>query len=183
MTERLGWALVGASTVAPEWMIDAIRAQDGSDVVTAMSSSQERGAAFAREHNISRSYDTVDALLADPAVDVVYISTTNEMHLQHTLAAAAAGKHVLCEKPFALTLADASRMVDACAMAGVQMGTNHHLRNTARPSSPRRASSPICRAAASAPRSYRSCRSTVRATSTSPGSPRARRLPPARAAS
>ncbi|HUG62362.1 MAG TPA: Gfo/Idh/MocA family oxidoreductase, partial [Methylomirabilota bacterium] len=74
-------------------------------------------------------YDSVDALLADPEVDAVYISTTNEKHLSQTLAAARAGKHVLCEKPLALTLDDAKAMRDACAAAGVVMGTNHHLRN------------------------------------------------------
>ena len=131
MTDTLGWALVGASTIAAEWMIGAIRAQGDSDVVAVMSSSAERGAAYAREHAIGRSCDRIDALLADPGVDIVYISTTNESHLPHTLAAAAAGKHVLCEKPLALTLADARRMVEACAMAGVRMGTNHHLRNAA----------------------------------------------------
>ena len=131
MNDTLGWALVGASTVAAEWMIDAIRAQDDSDVVAVMSSSAERGAAYAHKHDIGRSCDTVDALLDDSAVDIVYISTTNESHMQHTLAAAAAGKHVLCEKPLALTLADARHMVEACAAAGVQMGTNHHLRNAA----------------------------------------------------
>ena len=66
-----------------------------------------------------------------PAVDAVYISTTNELHKAQTLAAAAAGKHVLCEKPLALTLADAREMVAACGKAGVVMGTNHHLRNAA----------------------------------------------------
>ncbi len=131
MTDRLGWALVGASTIAAEWMIDAIRAQGDSDVVAVMSSSAERGAAYAREHGIGRSCDTVDTLLADPAVDVVYVSTTNELHLEQTLAAAAAGKHVLCEKPLALMVPAASHMVEACAAAGVQLGTNHHLRNAA----------------------------------------------------
>ena len=131
MTDTLGWGLVGASTIAAEWMIGAIRAQSDSDVVAVMSSSAERGEAYAREHGIGRFYDSIDALLADPAADIVYISTTNESHVQHTLAAAAAGKHVLCEKPLALTLADARRMVEACEAAGVQMGTNHHLRNAA----------------------------------------------------
>ena len=70
-------------------------------------------------------------MLADPEVDAVYISTTNEHHEPQTLAAAAAGKHVLCEKPLALTLDGARRMVDACRDAGVVMGTNHHLRNAA----------------------------------------------------
>ena len=73
----------------------------------------------------------MDALLADAAVDAVYISTTNELHHAQTLAAAAAGKQVLCEKPLALTLADAREMVDACAAARVVFGTNHHLRNAA----------------------------------------------------
>ena len=118
MTAKLGWALVGASTIAAEWMIDAIRAQGDCDVVAVMSSSAERGAAYAREHGIGGSCDTIDALLADPAVDIVYISTTNELHLEQTLAAAAAGKHVLCEKPLALTVPDARRMVEACAAAG-----------------------------------------------------------------
>ena len=131
MTDTLGWALIGASTIAAEWMIGAIRAQGDSVVVAVMSGSAERGAAYAHEHDIGRAYDTVDALFADPAVHIVYISTTNESHMEHTLAAAAASKHVLCEKPLALTLTDACRMVDACAAAGVQLGTNHHLRNAA----------------------------------------------------
>ena len=90
-----------------------------------------RGRPTPRENGIARSYDSVEALLADPAVDAVYISTTNELHREQTLAAAAAGKHVLCEKPLALTLADAREMVAACREAGVVMGTNHHLRNAA----------------------------------------------------
>ena len=129
MTQEIGWGLVGASRIASDSMIDAIRAQDGSDVVTVMSSDPERGAAFAREHGIERFHGDLDALLADPDVDAVYVSTTPDLHCAQTVAAAQAGKHVLCEKPLALNVADAKRMVDACAAAGVQMATNHHLRN------------------------------------------------------
>jgi 1,5-anhydro-D-fructose reductase (1,5-anhydro-D-mannitol-forming) len=64
-------------------------------------------------------------------VDAVYISTTNELHRDQVYAAAAAGKHVLCEKPLALTLTDARAMVTECRKHGVVMGTNHHLRNAA----------------------------------------------------
>jgi 1,5-anhydro-D-fructose reductase (1,5-anhydro-D-mannitol-forming) len=64
-------------------------------------------------------------------VQAVYISTTNELHHDQVLAAAAAGKHVLCEKPLALTAEDALEMVRACQKAGVVMATNHHLRNAA----------------------------------------------------
>lgn len=125
----LGWGLIGASTIARSYMIRAINAQPHSRVVAVVSSDPARGRAFAAAHGIPRAHDSLDALLADPEIDVVYISTTNEQHKAQTLAAARAGKHVLCEKPLALTLADAREMVAACQAAGVVLGTNHHLRN------------------------------------------------------
>ncbi len=129
--ESIGWGLVGASTIAAEHMIGAIRAQPGHDVVAVASSSPDRGREFAQRHGIPAACTTVDALLADPLVDVVYISTTNELHRDQVLAAARAGKHVLCEKPLALTVEDAQAMAAACRAAGVLMATNHHLRNAA----------------------------------------------------
>jgi 1,5-anhydro-D-fructose reductase (1,5-anhydro-D-mannitol-forming) len=131
MGKRIGWGLIGASTIAREWMIDAIRTQPDNEVVAVMSADPARGKAFSDANRIASSYTSVKALLDDPKVDAVYISTTNELHNAQTLAAAAAGKHVLCEKPLALTLADAREMVSACEKAGVVMGTNHHLRNAA----------------------------------------------------
>lgn len=125
----LGWGLIGASTIAKEWMIPAINAQPDSRVAAVQSSSAERGRQYAAENGIPRSYDSLEALLADPQIDVVYISTTNERHKAETLAAVKAGKHVLCEKPLALDLEDAKEMVAACKEAGLVMGTNHHLRN------------------------------------------------------
>ena len=131
MANKLGWGLVGASTIAREWMIGAIRAQAGNQVVAVMSSDAARGQAYAEANGITNTYTSLDALLADPEVDAVYISTTNELHAEQAVAAAAAGKHVLCEKPLALTLHDAQAIIDACRKAGVVLGTNHHLRNAA----------------------------------------------------
>ena len=128
-SKKLGWGLIGASTIAREWMIPAINEQPDSHVVAVMSSSAERGKKYAADNGIPRSYDDVEALLADPEVDVVYISTTNEKHKAQTLQCVQARKHVLCEKPLALTVPDAQEMVDACEAAGLVMGTNHHLRN------------------------------------------------------
>jgi 1,5-anhydro-D-fructose reductase (1,5-anhydro-D-mannitol-forming) len=125
----LGWGLIGASDIAATRMIPAIAAQPASRVVAVMSSTIERARQFAHDHDIPRAYDRLEDILADPAVDVVYISTTNDRHKEQTLAAARAGKHVLCEKPLALTLDDAQAMVGACRAAGVVLGTNHHLRN------------------------------------------------------
>lgn len=125
------WGMIGAGTIGREWMADAIAAQPDGELRGIASSDPERARAFAREKGIAVAYDSVDALLADPEIDAVYISTTNEWHKPQAVAAAAAGKHVLCEKPLALTLAGAQEMEAACAASGVVMGTNHHLRNSA----------------------------------------------------
>nr|Q2I8V6.1 RecName: Full=1,5-anhydro-D-fructose reductase; Short=Anhydrofructose reductase; AltName: Full=1,5-anhydro-D-fructose reductase (1,5-anhydro-D-mannitol-forming) [Ensifer adhaerens]ABA25865.1 1,5-anhydro-D-fructose reductase [Ensifer adhaerens] len=124
------WGLIGASTIAREWVIGAIRAT-GGEVVSMMSTSAERGAAYATENGIGKSVTSVEELVGDPDVDAVYVSTTNELHREQTLAAIRAGKHVLCEKPLAMTLEDAREMVVAAREAGVVLGTNHHLRNAA----------------------------------------------------
>ena len=121
------WGLIGASTIAKQFMIGAIRAE-GGDVAAVMSSSADRAASYAKENGIPAAFSTLDAILAAD-IDAVYISTTNELHLEQALAAAKAGKHVLCEKPLALNSADARKIVAACKRAGVVMGTNHHLRN------------------------------------------------------
>ncbi len=128
MTVR--WGLIGASTIAREWVIDAIRAA-GGDVVSVMSTNAERGRAYAAENGIPKAVTSVDELLGDASVDVVYISTTNELHAPQVIAAAKAGKHVLCEKPLALSLEDAHAMAKAATDAGVILATNHHLRNAA----------------------------------------------------
>jgi 1,5-anhydro-D-fructose reductase (1,5-anhydro-D-mannitol-forming) len=126
MTVR--WGLIGASTIAKQYMIAAIRNQPEGEVAAVMSSNPERAAAYAGENGIPTVFSTLPDLLAAD-IDAVYISTTNELHLEQALAAAKAGKHVLCEKPLALTTADARKMVAACKQAGVALGTNHHLRN------------------------------------------------------
>ena len=126
MTVR--WGLIGASTIAKQYMIAAIRNQPDGEVAAVMSSNPERAAAYAKENGIEAAFSSLPDLLAAD-IDAVYISTTNELHLEQALAAARAGKHMLCEKPLALTTADARKIVVACKDAGVVMGTNHHLRN------------------------------------------------------
>jgi 1,5-anhydro-D-fructose reductase (1,5-anhydro-D-mannitol-forming) len=127
MTTR--WGLIGASTIAKEWVIGAIRAT-GGEIVSVMSSDPGRAKTYAAENGIGRSTTDLNELLGGP-IDAVYISTTNELHLPQALAAAKAGRHVLSEKPLALSVADARKMVAACKAAGVVLGTNHHLRNAA----------------------------------------------------
>ncbi|MEO7222604.1 MAG: Gfo/Idh/MocA family oxidoreductase, partial [Devosia sp.] len=122
------WGLIGASNIAREWVIGAIRAT-GGEVVSVMSSNADRARDYAASNGIAKAVTNINDLLGNTDVEAVYISTTNELHCDQTLAAARAGKHVLCEKPLALSLRDAQAMVKACRDAGIVMGTNHHLRN------------------------------------------------------
>ena len=97
----LGWGFVGASAIADEWMAGAVQGEPGSRLVAVMSRDPARARAFAARHGLPSSYCELETLLADPAVDIVYISTANQRHHGEALLAASAGKHLLCEKPLA----------------------------------------------------------------------------------
>ena len=128
-TERqIRWALVGASDVAKTRMIRAINTQPDSSVEALFSSNPQRGKVYADENGIPSAFSDLSELLSDPEIDVVYISTTNELHRDQAIAAASAGKHILCEKPLALSLEDARKMIAAAKASNVVLGTNHHLR-------------------------------------------------------
>jgi 1,5-anhydro-D-fructose reductase (1,5-anhydro-D-mannitol-forming) len=123
------WGLIGASTIASQHMIDAIRDQDGHTIKIVQSGNAAHGARYAQDHSITNSTDDLSVLLDDPDISAVYISSTNEKHKPQALAALAAGKHVLCEKPLAMTVEDATHMVKTAEAAGLVFATNHHLRN------------------------------------------------------
>ena len=124
----IGWGIVGASKIASEWVAPAISNTPGHEVVAVLSSDAVRGAAYAEANAIQQAYTDPRAFFADPRIEAVYVSTTNERHYRDTLEAAAAGKHILCEKPMALNLKQAQEMVEACEHAGVVLAVNHHMR-------------------------------------------------------
>jgi len=119
------WGLIGASDVAATRMIPAMR-RLGHEVVAVGSQTPGWAVTYAERNDIPASSSVAD-LVARDDVDAVYISSINELHRAHTELAAAAGKHVLCEKPLALSRDDGQAMLAACASAGVILGTNHHL--------------------------------------------------------
>src|SRR5215212_6013942 len=91
---------------------------DAAEVVAVASRDGARAEAYAAEHGIERSHGSYEALLADRAVDAVYISLPNSMHVEWAIRALEAGKHVLCEKPLTRHPADAERAFDAAERAG-----------------------------------------------------------------
>jgi 1,5-anhydro-D-fructose reductase (1,5-anhydro-D-mannitol-forming) len=125
MKKELRWGLIGASDIAATRIVPAMR-RLGHEVSAVLSSSPERGRAYAAANAIPWATTDLDELLARE-VDAVYISTTNELHHRQALAASAAGKHVLCEKPIALSVEEAWEMIAASRAAGVVLATNHHL--------------------------------------------------------
>lgn len=123
------WGLIGASSIARGQVQPAIRAA-GGEIAAVFSTDPARGLVYAAECGIPKITASLDELLADPGIDAVYVSTTNELHCPQTIAAARAGKHVLSEKPLAMSLADGRAMIAACERARVVLATNHHLRNS-----------------------------------------------------
>ena len=122
----LRWGLIGASDIAATRIIPAMR-RLGHQVAGVSSLTENRAAEYAHQNQIPYATSDVDLLVSRDDIDAVYISTINRLHYQHTLTAAAAGKHVLCEKPVAMNLTDAWSMVRACDAAAVTFGVNHHL--------------------------------------------------------
>ena len=113
----LGWGILGPGRIAPR-LVRAVAASARGELIAVASRDGSRAAAFATSHGIPRPYPSYDALLADPDVDVVYVSLPNHLHAEWTIRALEAGKHVLCEKPLALAV----DQVDAIARASEHAG-------------------------------------------------------------
>ena len=117
----LRWGILSTANIATEKVIPGIRRAARNEVVAIGSRDGETARRVADRLAIPRAHDSYEALLVDPDVDAVYIPLPNHMHMEWTIAAARAGKHVLCEKPLALTAADAERMIEAADAAGVHL--------------------------------------------------------------
>jgi 1,5-anhydro-D-fructose reductase (1,5-anhydro-D-mannitol-forming) len=115
----LGIAILGAGRIAESAFVPAARAVDGARIVAVLSRDEARGDAFAERNGIDRAYTDLGALLADPGVDAVIVASPDALHEPQAVAAARAGKHILCEKPMATTHAGCERMAEAVRAAGV----------------------------------------------------------------
>jgi predicted dehydrogenase len=116
---RLRWGVLSTANIATEKVIPGLRRSPRSEVLAIASRADRPARDAAARLEIPRAYGSYEALLADPDVDAVYVPLPNHMHAEWTIAAAHAGKHVLCEKPLALTAADAERMAASCREADV----------------------------------------------------------------
>ncbi len=117
--DRLRWGVLGVANIGLRAVIPAIQASSNGRLVAIASRQEARAREAAARIGGIRAHGTYQALLEDPGVDAVYIPLPNALHREWTIRAAAAGKHVLCEKPLATTVADAEAMIAACHRHGV----------------------------------------------------------------
>ena len=121
-TGRFGYAVVGLGHIAG-YFLDALRDSPTTSVTALVSGDARKAATLARKYSVARtySYADFDRIVDDPTIDAVYLALPVSQHREFTQRAAAAGKHVLCEKPMAPSSDEAQAMIAACAAAGVQL--------------------------------------------------------------
>src|SRR5579864_2363067 len=123
---RLGLLSTAAINQA---ILDAAAANDRVRVVAVASRTAERARGYSAEHAIGRWFGSYDALLADPDVDAVYVSLPNALHVEWSIRALEAGKHVLCEKPLHSDPAEVERAFDAADRAGLVLAEAFQFRH------------------------------------------------------
>jgi predicted dehydrogenase len=119
MSETIRWGILGTANIAIKRFIPGVAKARNGVVVAIASRDGSRAREVAARLAIPTAYGSYEELLADPAVDAIYIPLPNSLHAPWTLRAAAAGKPVLCEKPLAVDSAEARRMIDGCRERGL----------------------------------------------------------------
>lgn len=128
---KLRWGILSTARINRS-LIPPLHASARNDVVAVASRSLDKATAFAEKWKISQVYDSYEAMLADSSIDVIYNPLPNHLHAPWTIKAAQAGKHVLCEKPLALTVADVEAIAEAAEEANVVVAEGFMYRHQAR---------------------------------------------------
>ena len=129
--KKLGVALVGLGTYAAGQLAPALQQTVHCYLAGIVTGTPSKAAAWKEKYNIPDkniySYDNFDTIKDNPDIDIVYVVLPNSMHAAYTIRAAQAGKHVICEKPMALTVADCDAMIAACKKAGKFLSIGYRL--------------------------------------------------------
>lgn len=126
MTVR--WGIIGLGDIAENNFLPALANAADTQLVSVFSRSADKGRAFCAKYRVPRAYDKLEHMLADPELDAVYIASPNALHAEQSVAASRAGKHVLCDKPMALTEADGIRMIRAAEDNKVRLDVAYRQR-------------------------------------------------------
>lgn len=129
MSKTIGWGLIGTSNWAEHTFGPALIAASNAKLHAVLSSRQQNAEAFCEKYQIDRGYSNLDAFLADDNVEAIWITSPTHLHTQHAIAALQAGKHVLCEKPMAVNVADCQAMVNAAEHMGKLLTIGYMMRH------------------------------------------------------
>jgi predicted dehydrogenase len=121
MTDKIRWGVLGAANIAVKKVIPAMQKGKFCEITAIASRSLEKAKQAADALNVPKFYGSYEELLADSEIDAIYNPLPNNLHVEWTTKAAAAGKHVLCEKPIALTAAEAKNLIETRDRTGVKI--------------------------------------------------------------
>lgn len=124
----LRWGLIGCGDISKKRAAPALRDAAGSTLAAVSRKRTELAQAFADEFGAKRVHADWRDLVTDPEIDAVYVATPLAPHAEQTIAAAEAGKHILCEKPMAMDVASCDRMIAAAKSNGVRLGVAYYRR-------------------------------------------------------
>jgi predicted dehydrogenase len=119
---KIRWGILGVAKIATTKVIPAMQRASNVEVAAIASRDLNKASTAAAQLGIPRAYGSYEELLADPSIDAIYNPLPNHLHVPWSIRAAEAGKHVLCEKPIALSVAEARELIAARDKAGVKVG-------------------------------------------------------------
>jgi predicted dehydrogenase len=123
---RVRWGLIGCGDIARRRVAPALRDLPNCELVAVSRARADLAESFAAEFGARRWHADWRRLVADEEVEAVYVATPVHLHAEQVVAAARAGKHVLCEKPLAMSVAECDRMIEACDASGVRLGVAYY---------------------------------------------------------
>jgi predicted dehydrogenase len=119
---KVKWGVLGAASIAVRKVIPGMQAGEWSEIAGIASRERKKAEAAAAKLGIAKAYGSYEELLADREIEAIYNPLPNHLHVPWSIKAAEAGKHVLCEKPLSLTVAEAKTLLEARNRTGVKMG-------------------------------------------------------------
>lgn len=128
MKRKIRWAILGVGDIAQRRVAPAINADENSLLQAVVRRDREKARQFAAEHRSAKFYGSAEEAIRDPEVDAVYVATPVALHKEQTIAAAKAGKHVLCEKPMAMNAEECTEMIEAARAGRVTLGVAYYRR-------------------------------------------------------
>ncbi len=126
--QTIRWGILGVGDVCEIKSGPAFQKSDHSELIAVMRRNRSKARDFAIRHKVPQWYDSVDGLLNNPGIDAIYVASPPRFHLEHTLSAIAAGKHVYLEKPMAMSAAECQQIIDAESKSDSKVAVAHYRR-------------------------------------------------------